>query len=78
MLVPVLTVGAGIIFAFILPNQPSTTRWLKPVQRDYLVWTLECEQAQRDETDTTGQWQAFVMAVSDPKTWFAIAILLFE
>ncbi len=65
----VITVGLAIIFAFILPNKPATTHWLTPEQREYLVYSLELDQASKDESDTTSVWEGFKMALADPKTW---------
>lgn len=52
---------------FLLPDDPSQTRWLTPAERELC--------AERIRRDTVGQksrgstWDGFKQAVADPRTW---------
>ncbi|KAL8279797.1 hypothetical protein RQP46_007892 [Phenoliferia psychrophenolica] len=70
-----ITVGiAGFAF-FILPDYPSTTRWLTEDERILAVARLARAEDQSEVKMTTKQ--AFVASVKDPKTWaFLVAYVL--
>jgi hypothetical protein len=65
----VVTIGCGMIFAFMMPEFPHNARLLKPVERDFAVWRLKKEagdgEADEDSTTLGGFKQAFL----DPKIW---------
>jgi hypothetical protein len=68
-------VGLGIIFAFIIPNRPTNIRWLTPQERDQLNYRLEVDRNSKDGTDEVGVGRAFIMAVTDVKTWLLCGCL---
>jgi len=70
-----VAVGLGIIFAFIIPNRPQTIRWLTTQERDQLNYRLEVDRSSKDGTDEVGVGRAFIMAVTDVKTWLLCGCL---
>ncbi|ORY30756.1 putative nicotinamide mononucleotide permease [Naematelia encephala] len=69
-----ITVFLAIIIACIIPNKPETMRWLTDVERAQLVHRLQIDRATVDATDETTIRQAFVLAVTDPKTWLLCGV----
>lgn len=70
----VLTVGLAIIFAFLLPNLPTTASWhFKPIQREMILWRLQVEAGSVEVG--VGGWEGFKMAVTDVKTYYLMGIL---
>lgn len=75
---PLLTrsaVGLGIIFAFIIPNRPTNIRWLTAQEKDQLNYRLEVDRSSKDATDEVSVGKAFIMAVTDVKTWLLCGCL---
>ncbi|KAL1869971.1 hypothetical protein VTK73DRAFT_2892 [Phialemonium thermophilum] len=73
--------GAMTVFAvpfayFILPNFPSTTRWLTKEEREMAVWRLHVDSNHAEWTRKEDQitWAAFVMLLQDWKNWILVAI----
>jgi hypothetical protein len=73
-----LTISVAFASIFILPDFPSTTRWLTPLERRLAEKRLEEDVGLGDETDTgTGQQHGQMlplaglkMAVLDWKVWW--------
>ena len=70
-----LAVGLGAIFAFIIPNRPQTIRWLSAQERDQLNYRLEVDRSSKDGTDDVSVGKAFMMAITDVKTWLLCGCL---
>ncbi|KAL7422592.1 hypothetical protein Q5752_003240 [Cryptotrichosporon argae] len=70
-----MTVGLATIFAFFIPNKPTTVRWLSEQERAALNQRLEKDRGTKDATDEVSIWAAARMAVTDPKTWLLCAVL---
>jgi hypothetical protein len=68
-------VGLGAIFAFIIPNRPQTIRWLTSQERDQLNYRLEVDRSSKDGTDEVSVGKAFMMAITDVKTWLLCGCL---
>jgi hypothetical protein len=71
----VATVGIAIICIFILPDTPQRARLLSPQEKDRLIYRLQMDRGQKDNTDEISAFKGFKMAVSDPKTWLLCGIL---
>jgi hypothetical protein len=75
VLAKIAAVGLGVIFAFIIPNRPTTIRWLTPQERDQLNYRLEVDRSSKDGTDEVSVGRAFIMAITDVKTWLLCGCL---
>jgi hypothetical protein len=71
----VATVGIAIICIFILPDVPQKARLLTPQEKDRLVYRLQMDRGQVDNSSEISAWKGFMMAVTDPKTWLLCGIL---
>lgn len=71
----VLTVGLAFIFAFILPNSPTSIRWLSKAEIDLVRHEYQLDQGQDDNAGEITAKQGFMMAIVDPKTWLLMATL---
>ncbi|KAF8896934.1 putative pantothenate transporter [Mucidula mucida] len=69
------TVGLALIFMLFLPNNPATTKGLTDAEREWISWNFELDQGQKDHKEELTGMQAFVLAVTDPKTWLLMATL---
>ncbi len=58
-----------------LPNNPATTKGLTDAEREWISWNFELDQGQKDHKEELTGMQAFVLAVTDPKTWLLMATL---
>jgi hypothetical protein len=71
----VATVGIAIICIFILPDVPQKARLLTSREKDRLVYRLQMDRGQVDNSSEISAWKGFMMAVTDPKTWLLCGIL---
>ncbi|KAG7528709.1 hypothetical protein FFLO_05970 [Filobasidium floriforme] len=71
----VFTVGIAIICIFILPDVPQKARLLTSQEKDRLVYRLQMDRGQVDNSSEISAWKGFMMAVTDPKTWLLCGIL---
>ena len=71
----VATVGIAISCIFILPDTPQRARLLTPQEKDRLIYRLQMDRGQKDNTDEISAFKGFKMAVTDPKTWLLCGIL---
>lgn len=69
-----MTICFAIIAAFILPNYPHNTRWIKGEERTIAIYRLIEDVGEVDDTqnDNISIWQGFVGAVSDWKVWILV------
>lgn len=66
-----LTVFFAICAIFILPDFPSTTRWLSPLERKLALLRMEEDVGVGDQGETEhGAGQGFWLAVSDWRVWW--------
>ncbi|KAF2716523.1 retrograde regulation protein 2 [Polychaeton citri CBS 116435] len=71
----VMTVGLGIVFAFILPNSPASFKAFTQQERDLVRWRYEQDQGQKHDASEVSSTQGLLMALRDPKTWMLLALL---
>ncbi|KAL5508289.1 hypothetical protein ACEPAH_5908 [Sanghuangporus vaninii] len=78
-----LTIAVAILAMFILPDFPTTTRWLSPQERKLALWRMEKdgglnvsdqEVPGTESTQRSGFWQA----LSDWKVWWLAVALTSE
>lgn len=64
-----LTVFVAICALFILPDFPSTTKWLSPLERR-LAEVRMAEDVGEKDSDTVGGLEGLMMAITDWKVWW--------
>ncbi|KAJ3736423.1 sugar transporter [Lentinula guzmanii] len=67
-----LTVFVAICAMFILPDFPTTTKWLTPLERKLAVQRMEEDAGVGDqgETEVGGQASGLILALSDWRVWW--------
>lgn len=71
----IATVGLAGIIALFLPNKPGTFKKLTEEERALVLHGLAREQGASDDASEISAGRAFIMAVTDPKTWLLMGIL---
>lgn len=67
--------ASNTIHSFILPNFPTTTKWLSEEERAYAVWRIAQDIGQDDENEQEPTMiQSVWLAVSDYRTWMFVAM----
>lgn len=72
-----ITILGGLVVPFILPDSPSTAKFLEPREREILLGRLAQDSgtvAGRVEVKEKFQWKVLRAALVDWKIWFAIFI----
>ncbi|KAH6914699.1 sugar transporter [Coprinopsis sp. MPI-PUGE-AT-0042] len=70
-----LTIAVAIAAVFILPDFPTTSKWLTPQERALAVRRMEEDAGVGDEHQTEGEGNGFWLAVSDWRVWWmAVAV----
>ncbi|KAI0198828.1 allantoate permease [Astrocystis sublimbata] len=64
-----ITVAVAIIAAFILPNYPTTTKWLTPEEQAYAQWRLVDDTGEADLADASSIKEGVKMAFKDPRLY---------
>lgn len=64
-----ITCGVALISIFVLPNYPSTTRWLKSEERVYAEWRLLEDTGEADITTASGLWTGLKLALKDTRVY---------
>lgn len=70
-----LTIAVAIIAIFILPDFPTTSKWLTPQERALAVRRMEEDAGVGDENQTEGGGNGFLLAVSDWRVWWMAVAL---
>jgi hypothetical protein len=74
-----LTVAIAFMSIFILPDFPTTTRWLSPQERALAIKRMEEDAGVGDEHETEeGIWSGLIMALTDWKVWWLSLALTSE
>jgi hypothetical protein len=75
-----LTIAVAITAIFILPDFPTTTRWLSPMERRLAIKRMEEDVGigDQDETEKEHFATGFWMAVTDWKVWWLTLMLTSE
>lgn len=70
-----MTVGLGFIFMIWIPNTPKNIKWLDEREKAQLQYRLEIDRSSKDATDEISVGKAFMLAITDPKTWLLCLVL---
>ncbi|CAE6396004.1 unnamed protein product [Rhizoctonia solani] len=67
-----LTMGVAVLAIFILPDFPSTTRWLSPMERRLAEVRMAEDAGGEADHDTKeeGAFYGFILAIKDWKVWW--------
>ncbi|KAF8812395.1 sugar transporter [Phlegmacium glaucopus] len=65
-----LTIGIAVIAIFILPDFPTTTKWLSSQERALAIRRMEEDAGVGDEEQTEGHNNGLWLAISDWKVWW--------
>ncbi|KAF8609699.1 MFS general substrate transporter [Ceratobasidium sp. AG-I] len=67
-----LTIAVAVVAVFILPDFPSTTRWLSPMERRLAEVRMAEDAGGESDHDTVaeGPFHGFMLAVRDWKVWW--------
>ncbi|TFK28785.1 sugar transporter [Coprinopsis marcescibilis] len=70
-----VTIAVAILAIFILPDFPTTSKWLTPQERALAIRRMEEDAGVGDEGQTEGQGSGLSLAASDWRVWW-IAVAL--
>ena len=73
----IMTCVIALAAYFVLPNYPQTTKWLSQDEKRLALARLLAADSDVDvdaEVEHMGHWDAFKLAVKDPKTWVFLVI----
>ena len=65
----VITIGLALIATVILPDYPSTTRWLTAEEKAYAAWRLREDTGEEDEADAISIKEGVLLALRDPRLY---------
>ncbi|KAF6817216.1 putative vitamin H transporter [Colletotrichum musicola] len=79
----VATVGVALISFFVLLDYPATARQLTPAQRQLATVRIIADgiasgSQNNSKSRRLSHWQAFVAAVSDPRTWMFLVLFMLD
>ncbi|KAK3175518.1 hypothetical protein Dsin_032799 [Dipteronia sinensis] len=57
------------ICVFVLPDYPSTTRWLTEEEKAFSQWRLQKDASEDDDRDSTSLWHGMKLAFQDYRIW---------
>ncbi|KAK2772349.1 hypothetical protein FQN53_004615 [Emmonsiellopsis sp. PD_33] len=70
-----VTIAVAIVAMIILPNFPSTSRWLDDEERAYAEWRLLNDAKEADDSKATTLWEGLKMVLVD---WRLYVFVLFQ
>jgi len=65
-----LTITIAVVAMFILPDFPTTTRWLSPQERTLAMRRMEEDAGVGDQEETEGDASGLWLAITDWKVWW--------
>lgn len=65
----ITTVVCAAICVFVLPDYPSTTRWLTPEEKAFAQWRLRKDASEDDDIGSTSLWHGMKLAFQDYRIW---------
>ncbi|WVF68722.1 hypothetical protein IAT40_003494 [Kwoniella sp. CBS 6097] len=69
-----ITVAISVAAFFVLPNYPTTTKWLSQAEQDLAVARIAAGRDESDDEIHMSHMQAFMAALKDPKTYVFMLI----
>jgi hypothetical protein len=70
----VITIGAAIAAAFILPDYPATTMWLSEEERAFATWRLLADIDEEDERHAQSVWTGLKLALTDYRLYLFVLL----
>jgi len=70
----VITIFVAICAAFILPDYPSTTRWLTEEERSFATWRLLADINETDEANARSVWDGVKLALGDYRLYLFVLL----
>ncbi|KAK2611988.1 hypothetical protein QQS21_001953 [Conoideocrella luteorostrata] len=70
----VITMGVGILAAFVLPDYPATTSWLSDEERAFASWRLLADISEADDGKSTTLLQGLKLALRDYRIYLFILL----
>ncbi|KAK2790918.1 hypothetical protein FQN52_005363 [Onygenales sp. PD_12] len=71
----IVTIAVAIVAMIILPNFPSTSRWLDDEERAYAEWRLLNDAKEADDSKATTLWEGLKMVLVD---WRLYVFVIFQ
>ncbi|KAH7040206.1 putative MFS transporter [Microdochium trichocladiopsis] len=65
----VITVGLALVAVLVLPDYPSTTRWLSTDEQAYAQWRLREDTGEEDTADAISIKEGVLLALRDPRLY---------
>ena len=62
--------GIAVVAIFVLPDFPTTTRWLSPQERALAIRRMEEDAGVGDQGETEGGANGLWLAITDWKVWW--------
>ena len=59
----------------VIPDFPSTTKWLTPEQRAYAAYRLKMDAEEEDDAHATGLMQGLILCLKDWRLYIFMAML---
>ncbi|KAK0634309.1 major facilitator superfamily domain-containing protein [Bombardia bombarda] len=70
----VITIGVAVAGVFLLPDYPSTTRWLDEEERAFAVWRLLADINESDESRDRSVWDGVKLALADYRLYLFVLL----
>jgi len=70
----VITIFVAICAGFILPDYPSTTRWLTEEERSFASWRLLADINETDNTHSRSVWDGVKLALTDYRLYLFVLL----
>ncbi|KAK3371113.1 major facilitator superfamily domain-containing protein [Lasiosphaeria ovina] len=70
----VITIAVAFAAAFVLPDYPSTTRWLTEEERAFAAWRLLADINESDAQKARTVWDGVKLAVTDPRLYLFVLL----
>lgn len=69
-----ITVAIAFICIAILPDYPSTTRWLTEEEKSYASWRLMEDTGDDDKAGAITAWQGFILMIKDKRIYMFLLL----
>lgn len=60
-----ITIFFAFACIFIIPNFPSTTKWLNEEEQAFARWRLKMDAEEEDDNNSTSLWQGLLLCLKD-------------
>ncbi|KAK0706274.1 major facilitator superfamily transporter [Lasiosphaeria miniovina] len=70
----VITIAVAVAAAFVLPDYPSTTRWLTEEERAFAAWRLLADINESDAQKARTVWEGVKLAATDPRLYLFVLL----